>query len=141
MSTGARVNTWRASRSARSARSSAGSTRAAVARSWAWSAAQRPMGLCLPANASDLAEWRWNLVGEVVGLLAQRVRQLGVMPGQLQGGGLGQAHHGTGDRGALLGRCRRPAPAVPDVPAVELGAVAHALPVLGDDADVAMRAS
>jgi len=38
------------------------------AASWVWLAAQRPTGMCLPAERSDLAEWRWNLVGEIIGM-------------------------------------------------------------------------
>jgi hypothetical protein len=36
--------------------------------SWVWGAAEPPQGLCLPANGSDLAEWRGNLAGRVAGL-------------------------------------------------------------------------
>jgi hypothetical protein len=36
--------------------------------SWVWGAAEPPQGLCLPANGSDLAEWRGNLAGRVCGL-------------------------------------------------------------------------
>jgi len=35
--------------------------------SFAWRAGEGPMGLCLPAGASDLAEWRRNLTGSVAG--------------------------------------------------------------------------
>lgn len=35
--------------------------------SWTWLAAQRPQGLCLPSNNSDLAEWRNNLAGQIIG--------------------------------------------------------------------------
>ena len=35
--------------------------------SWVWRAAETPQGLCLPADGSDLAEWRLNLVGEIHG--------------------------------------------------------------------------
>ncbi len=38
------------------------------AASWSWSAAQRPMGMCLPSDSSNMAEWRWNLVGEFSGM-------------------------------------------------------------------------
>ncbi|NLM76897.1 MAG: hypothetical protein GX173_02280 [Ruminococcaceae bacterium] len=33
--------------------------------SWTWLAAQRPQGLCLPSDSSDLAEWRTNLAGQI----------------------------------------------------------------------------
>ena len=33
--------------------------------SWSWRARQRPMGLCLPPNASGLAEWDNNMAGSV----------------------------------------------------------------------------
>ncbi len=36
--------------------------------SWTWAAAQPPVGLCLPVERSDLAEWRYNLGGEIKGL-------------------------------------------------------------------------
>ncbi len=38
------------------------------AASFVWGAAQPPQGLCLPVEASDLAEWRTNLAGQIVGL-------------------------------------------------------------------------
>lgn len=34
--------------------------------SWVWVAGQRPTGLCVPANRSDMAEWQHNLSGELV---------------------------------------------------------------------------
>ncbi|MBT3378488.1 MAG: hypothetical protein HN742_25225 [Lentisphaerae bacterium] len=37
------------------------------AASWIWCAAERPQGLCLPPDASDMAEWRTNLAGRVAG--------------------------------------------------------------------------
>ncbi|HQD39939.1 MAG: hypothetical protein GX766_08920 [Firmicutes bacterium] len=36
--------------------------------SFVWEAAQPPQGLCLPAEASNLAEWRTNLAGQIMGL-------------------------------------------------------------------------
>ncbi len=33
---------------------------------WVWSAGQGPSGLCLPPDASDMAEWQNNLSGELV---------------------------------------------------------------------------
>lgn len=38
------------------------------AASWVWRAAELPQGLCLPPDASDMAEWKTNLAGRVVGL-------------------------------------------------------------------------
>ncbi|MDF2936857.1 MAG: hypothetical protein K0Q90_2230 [Paenibacillaceae bacterium] len=35
--------------------------------SWTWRAAEGPQGLCLPADGSDLAEWRYNLAGRIQG--------------------------------------------------------------------------
>ncbi len=35
--------------------------------SWTWLAAEGPQGLCLPADGSDLAEWRYNLAGRIQG--------------------------------------------------------------------------
>jgi hypothetical protein len=35
--------------------------------SWTWRAAEGPQGLNLPADGSDLAEWRYNLAGRVKG--------------------------------------------------------------------------
>ena len=35
--------------------------------SWTWLSAQRPQRLCLPSNNSDLAEWRNNLAGQIIG--------------------------------------------------------------------------
>lgn len=35
--------------------------------SWVWGAAERPTGLCLPADSSNLAEWRENLSGQICG--------------------------------------------------------------------------
>lgn len=35
--------------------------------SWTWIAAEGPQGLCLPADGSDLAEWRYNLAGRIQG--------------------------------------------------------------------------
>lgn len=36
--------------------------------SWVWEAALRPAGTCIPSDSSDLAEWSWNMVGEISGL-------------------------------------------------------------------------
>jgi len=36
--------------------------------SWVWEAAQRPVGQCLPATSSDMAEWRWNMAGSIEGM-------------------------------------------------------------------------
>ncbi len=36
--------------------------------SWTWIAAEPPMGLCLPTNRSDLAEWRFNMAGQIEGM-------------------------------------------------------------------------
>lgn len=36
--------------------------------SWVWEAAQRPVGQCVPGNKSDMAEWRWNMVGCIEGM-------------------------------------------------------------------------
>ena len=36
--------------------------------SWIWRAAELPQGLCLPPDASDLAEWKTNLAGRIVGM-------------------------------------------------------------------------
>jgi len=36
--------------------------------SFCWISAQRPQGLCVPTNKSDMAEWRWNCAGMVTGL-------------------------------------------------------------------------
>ena len=38
------------------------------AASWIWRAAELPQGLCLPPDASDMAEWKTNLAGRIVGL-------------------------------------------------------------------------
>lgn len=37
------------------------------AASWIWCAAERPQGLCLLPDASDMAEWRTNLAGRITG--------------------------------------------------------------------------
>ena len=34
---------------------------------WVWRSAEKPMGLCLPVDGSDLAEWRYNLAGRIIG--------------------------------------------------------------------------
>lgn len=34
---------------------------------WTWMAAEKPMGICVPAGRSDMAEWRYNLSGRIVG--------------------------------------------------------------------------
>lgn len=36
--------------------------------SWIWRAAEPPQGLCLPPDASDMAEWKTNLAGRIAGL-------------------------------------------------------------------------
>ncbi|CAG7626239.1 hypothetical protein ACFQI7_14255 [Paenibacillus allorhizosphaerae] len=36
--------------------------------SWVWESAEKPQGLCLPAGASDMAEWRENLSPRLRGL-------------------------------------------------------------------------
>jgi len=38
------------------------------AASWVWRAAELPQGLCLPPDASDMAEWNTNMAGRVLGL-------------------------------------------------------------------------
>jgi hypothetical protein len=35
--------------------------------SWVWDAAEPPQGLCLPVDGSDMAEWRENLAGRILG--------------------------------------------------------------------------
>ena len=39
--------------------------------SWAWHGAMKAGGLCVPAGASDMAEWQFNLAGQVFGMGAQ----------------------------------------------------------------------
>ena len=36
--------------------------------SWTWHAAEPPQGLCLPPDAGNLAEWRYNLAGVIEGI-------------------------------------------------------------------------
>ncbi len=36
--------------------------------SWVWKAAEKPQGLCVPPDASHMAEWRENLAGRIGGL-------------------------------------------------------------------------
>lgn len=36
--------------------------------SWVWESAEKPQGLCLPPDASHMAEWRENLAGRISGL-------------------------------------------------------------------------
>ena len=36
--------------------------------SWVWEASEKPQGLCLPPEKSDMAEWHQNLAGEVKGM-------------------------------------------------------------------------
>ena len=36
--------------------------------SWTWVASEPPMGLCLPTKRSDLAEWRFNMAGQIKGM-------------------------------------------------------------------------
>lgn len=43
--------------------------------SWTWRAAEGPEGLCLPADGSDLAEWRYNLAGRIKGTGAGNYNQ------------------------------------------------------------------
>lgn len=43
--------------------------------SWTWQAGEGPQGLCLPADGSDLAEWRYNLAGRIQGLGAFNYNQ------------------------------------------------------------------
>jgi len=38
------------------------------AASWVWESAEKPQGLILPPDASDLAEWKENLAGSISGL-------------------------------------------------------------------------
>lgn len=35
--------------------------------SWVWDASEKPQGLCLPAEGSDMAEWRENMAGRLEG--------------------------------------------------------------------------
>jgi hypothetical protein len=39
--------------------------------SWAWHGAMKAGGLCVPADASDMAEWQFNLAGQMFGMGAQ----------------------------------------------------------------------
>ena len=41
--------------------------------SWTWRAAELPQGLCVPSDRSDMAEWRWNMAGRVLGVGARNV--------------------------------------------------------------------
>jgi hypothetical protein len=36
--------------------------------SWVWDSAEKPQGLCIPPDASHMAEWRENLAGKIKGL-------------------------------------------------------------------------
>lgn len=44
--------------------------------SWTWRAAELPQGLCVPTGSSDMAEWRWNLAGRLLGVGARNVCEL-----------------------------------------------------------------
>lgn len=35
--------------------------------SWTWKASEKPQGLCLPPDMSDMAEWRYNMAGRITG--------------------------------------------------------------------------
>lgn len=43
--------------------------------SWTWRAALPNMGLCLPVEGSDLAEWHQNLAGEIIGKGARNYQE------------------------------------------------------------------
>lgn len=44
--------------------------------SFVWHAGEKPQGLCLPPNASDMAEWRWNLAGKIEGMGSLNEREI-----------------------------------------------------------------
>lgn len=35
--------------------------------SWVWKSSEKPQGLCLPTDKSDIAEWKENLAGKIIG--------------------------------------------------------------------------
>lgn len=59
-------------------------TRAA---SWVWEAAVQPQGLCLPPDASDMAEWSENMAGTIRGLGRVSGQRKGANGGAVFAGG------------------------------------------------------
>lgn len=55
--------------------------------SWVWESCEKPQGLCLPPEASDLAEWRENLAGSIQGLGKVSMQQLERHDGKMFPGG------------------------------------------------------
>lgn len=55
--------------------------------SWVWEAAEKPQGLCVPPDRSDMAEWRENLAGHLSGLGRVNGQRAGDNGGALFEGG------------------------------------------------------
>jgi hypothetical protein len=55
--------------------------------SWVWDSAEKPQGLCLPPSASDMAEWKENLAGQLQGLGQQTGQTLEKHTGHMFPGG------------------------------------------------------
>lgn len=55
--------------------------------SFVWQAGEKPQGLCLPPDASDMAEWRWNLAGWIQGMGSLNERSVVAHREQLFDGG------------------------------------------------------
>jgi hypothetical protein len=55
--------------------------------SWVWDSAEKPQGLCLPPSASDMAEWKENLAGQLQGLGQQTGQTLEKHAGHMFPGG------------------------------------------------------
>lgn len=61
--------------------------------SWTWIAGERPMGLCLPTDGSDLAEWRFNLSGQVKSTgMVQEINVNPVVKRTFEGGFITSGH-------------------------------------------------
>ena len=61
--------------------------------SWTWVSSERPMGLCLPADGSDLAEWRYNMAGQIKGMGALIANHLTPVTKKMFDGGFVTSGH------------------------------------------------
>ncbi|MCL2743303.1 MAG: hypothetical protein FWE67_05585 [Planctomycetaceae bacterium] len=64
--------------------------------SWCFEGALKTTGLCVPANASDMAEWQFNLAGQVSGMGLQNTAEVRAKTGfQFNGGFAAAGRHRT----------------------------------------------
>ena len=91
--------------------------------SWTWQASEPPMGLCLPTNASNMAEWRYNMSGQILGVSPKSgIESTVVTSKRLPGGFITSGHFTSqqlgpgaeGEQEAIIAKTQLAYAALPD---------------------------